>query len=56
MKDTNPLRLVEYPEYPGPTAGIIGQQKTLQMRMKAVFSLIPSLLGLLHGRDYHDEC
>jgi hypothetical protein len=40
IKDARPLRRVEYPEYPKPTAGMIGQQKTLQTRMKAVSVLL----------------
>jgi hypothetical protein len=36
MKEARPLRRVEYPEYPSPTAGMMVQQKTVQTRMKSV--------------------
>jgi len=35
MKDAMPLRRWLYPEYARPTAGMIGQQKTVQTRTKA---------------------
>lgn len=40
MKEARPLRRVEYPEYPRPTAGIIGQQNTLHTSMNAVSVLL----------------
>jgi hypothetical protein len=40
MNEAIPLRRCEYPEYARPTAGIIGQQKTVHTRTKRVSNLL----------------